>query len=199
MLISAILSLALSLSVGDASATITPCTAGLADTGATAIVALRIDRLPADTPHARPKIIDVSDWYARRFAIHRALSYAILPLFAIQWDAGLRLYKHPIDSPSWVLPTHRATAAAIGTVFLVNTVTGVWNLWDSRDVADHRAVRTIHAISMLTADAGFTYAGAFLSRPARNNLAKRRLHREIAISSMTLAMVSGVAMKLLNR
>jgi len=199
MLISTIFSLAFALSVGDAPAAITPCAPGAADTGATAIVALRIDRLPADSPHTRPKIVDVSDWYARRFAIHRALSYAILPLFAIQWDAGLRLYKHPIDSPSWVLPTHRATAAAIGAVFLVNTVTGVWNLWDSRDVADHRTVRTIHAISMLTADAGFTYAGAFLSRPARNDLAKRRLHREIAISSMTLAMVSGVAMKLLNR
>lgn len=197
MLIPAILSLCLAAGAPQAGAL--PYTGEAIDTGQTAIVAPRIDRLPADTPHARPKIVDVSDWYARRFAVHRALSYTILPLFAIQWDAGLRLYKHPIDSPSWVLPTHRATAAAIGTVFLVNTVTGVWNLWDSRDVADHRAVRTIHAISMLTADAGFTYAGAFLSRPARNNLAKRRLHREIAISSMSLAMVSGVAMKLLNR
>ncbi len=161
--------------------------------------AAAIARAPSDTPRVRVRAIQVSDWYARRLLIHRIGAAAIVPLFALQSIAGAKLYAHPIDSPWWVLPTHRATAAAIGTVFLVNTVTGVWNLWDSRDVADHRTLRTVHAISMLTADAGFTYAGAFLSRPARNDLNKRALHREIAISSMSLSLVSAAAMKILNR
>ncbi len=165
----------------------------------TIVVSAAAVRVPIDTPRARVRAIEVSDWYARRLTIHRVGAIAIIPLFALQSVAGAKLYAHPIDSPWWVLPTHRATAAAIGTVFLVNTVTGVWNLWDSRDVADHRALRTVHAISMLTADAGFTYAGAFLSRPARNDLNKRALHRDIAISSMSLSLVSAVAMKILNR
>lgn len=175
-----------------------------ADTGDTiAIVVLStpipLPQVAVDSPHTRPKIVEVSDWYNRRFTIHRWLSYTIIPLFAIQYDAGLRLYKHPIDAPDWVLPTHRATAAAIGAVFLVNTVTGVWNLWDSRDVPDHRTLRLVHGISMLVADAGFTYAGAVLSRQARDDLGKRKLHKEIAISSISLSLVSGVAMKILNR
>lgn len=163
------------------------------------LVAAMAAGVPTDTPRVRVRAIEVSDWYSRRLLIHRVGAVAIVPLFALQSIAGAKLYAHPIDSPSWVLPTHRATAAAIGTVFLVNTVTGVWNLWDSRNVEDHRALRTVHAISMLTADAGFTYAGAFLSRPARNDLNKRALHREIAISSMSLSVVSAIAMKILNR
>lgn len=195
MMIPAIISLCASL----AGAPTVPTSGTPAATMDTIPVVLPVTtRITSDSPHTRPQIVDVSEWYARRFALHRALSYAIFPLFAIQWDAGLRLYKHPIDAPSWVLPTHRATAAAIGGVFLVNSVTGVWNLWDSRHVPEHRTLRLVHGLSMLTADAGFTYAGAFLSRPARSNLQKRRLHREIAISSMSLSLLSGVAMKVLN-
>ena len=55
--------------------------------------------------------------------------------------------------------THRVGATLLAGGFTVNTVTGVWNLWESRSVAQGRALRTVHGISMLVADGLFTYAG----------------------------------------
>jgi hypothetical protein len=52
---------------------------------------------------------------------------------------------------------------------------------------------------MLTADAGFTYAGAKLSNEAETDAEKRKLHRTIALSSMGITAVSGVMMKIWNR
>ena len=81
----------------------------------------------------------------------------------------------------------------------MNTVTGAWNLWDSRSVPQGRALRYAHAVLMLTADAGFTYAGAKLSDEAETSADKRKLHRTVALSSMGVAAFSGVMMKILNR
>src|SRR5215469_6538833 len=45
----------------------------------------------ADTPHARPKVIEVSDWYDRRLRVHGYVAYATVPVFAWQWAAGDQL------------------------------------------------------------------------------------------------------------
>jgi len=153
----------------------------------------------ADTPRVRPRAVEVSDWYGRRLEIHRALSYSVIPVFGVQWFAGERIYKHGNEAPDWAKTTHRAGATALAGIFTVNTVTGLWNLWDSRHTPQGRTLRTVHALTMLAADAGFTYAGAKLSKDAETDFNKRRQHRTLALSSMALTAVSGLAMKLYNK
>lgn len=155
--------------------------------------------LPADTPRARPRAVEVSDWYERRLRIHRYLSYTVLPVFAVQYAAGRQLFDKGSTAPEWAKTTHRIGATTLAGVFTVNTVTGVWNLWDSRSVADKRALRYAHAILMLAADAGFTYAGAKLSREAETSLEKRKQHRTIALASIGVSTVSGLMMYFGNR
>ena len=93
---------------------------------------------------------------------------------------------------------HRVGATTLATMFTVNTVTGAWNWWDSRSVSEGRVLRTVHALSMIGADAAFTYAGIKLSDEAENSSAKRREHRTVAIASIGVTVVSGLAMKLWN-
>lgn len=152
-----------------------------------------------DTPRARPRAVEVSDWYGRRLTIHRTLSYTVLPIFAVQWAAGERIYKHGNEAPAWARTTHRAGATALAGIFTVNTVTGLWNLWDSRHTPEGRTLRTFHALSMLAADAGFTYAGAKLSKDAETDFNKRREHRTVALSSMGVTVASALVMKFFNK
>ena len=154
---------------------------------------------PDDTVRRRPRAIEVSEWYGRRLTIHRTLSYVTLPVFAGQYIAGERLFKEGSTAPTWAKTGHRVGATALAGIFTVNTVTGLWNLWDSRAVANHRALRTTHALLMLTADAAFTYAGAKLSDQAEQSLDRRRLHRTIALSATGLTVASSVVMKLFNK
>jgi hypothetical protein len=144
-------------------------------------------------------VIEVSDWYNRRLTIHRVVAYATIPVFGMQWIAGNQLWQGSRDAPTWSKTLHRVGATSLAGMFTVNTVTGAWNWWDSRGAPQGRALRTIHALSMLTADGMFTYAGAKLSNEAETSLDKRRLHRTIALSAMGLTVVSATAMKLLNR
>jgi hypothetical protein len=145
------------------------------------------------TPRRRRKSIEVSEWYERRLRIHRYGAYSIIPLFALQAYAGNELYNSGSAASDWVKPTHRFGATALATVFTINTVTGVWNLWDSRAVEKGRTKRYLHTILMLASDAGFTYAGVRLSEQAENSADKRREHREWAYGSMATALVgSGI-------
>jgi hypothetical protein len=156
----------------------------------------------ADTVHKRPKVVEVSEWYSRRLTIHRDVAYGTIPVFAAQWIAGNQLYadsKSGAPSATWVKTTHRTGATLLAAAFTVNTVTGLWNLWDSRSVPQGRVLRTIHALSMIGADAAFTYTGAKLANDAEQSAAKRREHRQVAFSAMAVTAVSGIAMKLWNR
>jgi hypothetical protein len=183
-----------------------PSEAAVADTNRvpstdTALARLLAIPAPADTHRVRPRprAIETSDWYSRRLTIHRYVAYATIPVFAAQYAAGDQLFKKGRDAPTWAKTTHRVGATALAGMFTVNTVTGVWNWWDSRTVKQGRVLRTIHALSILGADAAFTYAGAKLSDEAETSLDKRRLHRTIALSAIGVTVVSGVAMKLWNR
>lgn len=146
----------------------------------------------------RPKAIEVSDWYAKRLTIHRRVSYALIPMFGLQTLAGREIWMNGNAAPGWAKTGHRVGATAIAGAFTANVVTGVWNLWDSRATSEGRARRYVHAVSMLTASAGFTYAGAYLSNEAETDLDARKLHRTIALSSVGLTAVSGILMKILN-
>ena len=149
-------------------------------------------RAADDTLPRRRRAIEVGDWYERRLRIHRYGSYAVYPLFALTTLSGNALYEDPRNGPVWAKNGMRYGATALAGVFTSNTVTGLWNLWDSRTVPKGRTRRTLHAILMLASDAGFTYAGAKLADEAENSVDKRREHRTWAYGSMatTLAAIT---------
>jgi hypothetical protein len=159
-------------------------------------VSLRLE--PDTVPRRRRKAIEVSDWYERRLRIHRYGAYATLPLFVFQAAAGNELYQKGSGAPGWARNGHRVGATALATVFTVNTVTGLWNLWDSRAVPQGRTRRAIHTVLMLASDAGFAYAGIKLSEDAEQSAEARRKHRNTAYASMGVA-VTGAGMMLLWR
>lgn len=152
-----------------------------------------------DTLRKRPKSVEVSEWYSRRLTIHRYVAYGTLPVFAAQWVAGNQLFQESRDAPTWAKTTHRVGATTLAAAFTVNTVTGAWNWWDSRSVEQGRVLRTVHALTMIGADAAFTYAGVKLSDEAEQSKDKRRQHRTVALSAMGVTVVSGLAMKLWNK
>ena len=147
---------------------------------------------PGDTVRRRRRAIEVSDWYERRLRIHRYGSYVTYPLFALTAVAGTQLYDDPRNGAPWAKNSMRYGATALATVFTSNTVTGLWNLWDSRNVSKGRTPRALHALLMLASDAGFSYAGSRLAEQAENSVDKRREHRTWAYGSMATAL-TGIA------
>lgn len=119
--------------------------------------------------------------------------------FGAEWIAGNQLYRESAAAPTWAKTTHGVGATALVGIFTVNTVSGLWNLWDSHNVPENRAVRTAHALMMLTADAAFTYTGHTLADEAEQSQQKRRLHRTIALSATGLTVANGIFMKLFNK
>ena len=185
------------VAVGDRAAAIAE--RGAADTSTRAALGTIPVVAPVDSPRVRHTAIETSEWYSRRLTIHRYVAYATIPVFAVQYAAGDQLFKKENAAPTWAKTMHRVGATTLAGMFTVNTVTGVWNWWDSRTVKQGRVLRTVHALTLLAADGAFTYAGAKLSDEAETSLDKRRLHRKIALSAMGVTIASGVAMKLWNR
>jgi hypothetical protein len=111
----------------------------------------------SDSTRPRPKAIEYSDAYATRLKIHRLGSYAMLPLFAAEWYLGDQLLQS--NHNDWIKPAHGVVASGIGALFVVNTVTGVWNLAESRQDPAGRTRRLLHSALMIAADAGFAYTG----------------------------------------
>lgn len=152
-------------------------------------------RAPEDTVRrARPRSVEVSEWYERRLRLHRYGSYAMYPLFAVQAIAGNQLYQDPARR-DWVRTTHKTAAAALGGVFTLNTVTGLWNLWDSRHTEQGRTRRFVHSAIMLASDAGLAYTGLYLADEAKTSFEKRREHRNWAFGSIATG-VAGAGMML---
>lgn len=144
-----------------------------------------------DTTRVRHRAVEYSDWYARRLTIHRWGSYVELPLFAGEYVLGQRLINGPVTSSDRGL--HRAAAGAIGGLFVINTVTGAWNLWDSRHDEAGRTRRWLHSGLMFVADAGFVATGAIANR-ARTSQADANRHRDVALGSMAVASASTLMM-----
>jgi hypothetical protein len=184
------------LSGADTIATFTVAEPAPADTGL-----LRFIRIPIDTPppRTRPRAIQVSDWYSRRLTIHRYVAYGTIPVFTAQWIAGNQLLKESRAAPTWAKTTHRVGATMLAGMFTVNTVTGIWNWWDSRAVPQHRVLRTIHAFTLIACDAAFSYTGAKLSNDAETSNSARTLHHQVAVISMGVTVLSGTAMKIWNK
>lgn len=139
-----------------------------------------------------PPAFEYSDGYTTRRRVHIIASYATLPLFTAQYLLGQRLYSG--SGGSGTRTAHAATAIGVGTLFGVNTVTGVWNLWEGRKDPVGRGRRLVHGLLMLAADAGFAATG--LLAPGRDGGVSRSTHRTVAIASMSAATTSYLFMLL---
>lgn len=153
----------------------------------------------SDTVQPR-QAVSLSDGYYTRLDIHRYASYATLPLFLIEYLAGQKLLQEGSDAPLWADAVHKPAAYALAGVFTVNTVTGLWNLAEAGGVKQSKTRRWVHAILMLTADAGFVY-GATLA-PSTEDIDARIAagerggwtpHKRVTVASMGIAL-AGLAM-----
>lgn len=147
-----------------------------------------------DTTPRRPRAIEYSDAYYTRLTIHRVASYAELPLFGAEYVLGERLLKDERTGfpPASLKAAHVGVAGGLAVLFGVNTITGAWNLWDSRQDPANRGLRIIHSVAMLGADAGFAWAGASGGN-AKHSLHGAQQHRAVSVGSMALA-TAGTAM-----
>ena len=163
-----------------------------------------IDSLAPQLIFARPDtvvkkkriLVEYSDWYGRRLAVHRTLTWAMIPLFAVSYWTGEKLYADGrINSPAYIRALHPYAATGASVVFGVNTVTGLWNLWDGRHDPEGRKRRIIHSVLFMIADGGFAYAGS-IGKQARDNGDIRDRHRTIALSSMGVSYLGMMIMLL---
>lgn len=156
---------------------------------------------PLDTPvvRRRPRAIEYSDLYYTRLTIHRYASYTMLPMFAAEYALGQNLMQDA--SPAqWMRPAHAVVAGGVGVLFGLNTITGGWNLWESRQDPNGRTKRLVHSVLMLASDGGFALAGALAPGHHRrysnysDYLSRERLHRNVAIGSFALSTVGAAMM-----
>jgi hypothetical protein len=140
----------------------------------------------------RPVAVTHSRAFEVRSKIHKFASYATIPLFAAQYVVGEKLYDGTGSESA--KSAHGALVIATAGLFAVNSVTGVWNLWEERHETQGRAKRWIHGLMMLGASAGFVATGATAPDDdddeggvSSNN---RSLHRNLAIGSMGISAAS---------
>jgi hypothetical protein len=144
----------------------------------------------------RRKAIEYSGSYNTRLTIHRIASYTELPLFVAEYFVGTKVLDDERDHPgvrSSSKGTHTLIATGLEGLFAVNTVTGVWNLIESRHEPEGRARRWIHGILMLIADAGFA-ATASAGGSAEGGGTNGDHHRTLALGSMGVATIATVMM-----
>ena len=134
-------------------------------------------------PGERRHAVTYSHAYEVRRKIHVYASMAMLPLFATEIVLGQKLYNDPASD---VRGAHVFVAGTIGTLFGVNTVTGVWNLIEARKDPAGKRRRLTHGLLMLTADAGF-FATGLLAPNQDGSGGDRSTHRAVALTSMGVA------------
>lgn len=143
------------------------------------------------TPRPRAKAVVYSNGYYTRLKLHKIASYATIPLFASQFAVGQKLYNG--NRSSSLRSAHSALAVGTAVLFGINSVTGVWNLWDARRDPTGRGKRMFHGILMLGADAGFVATGALAPDDDEGRFDsgnRRSAHRTVAIFSMSVATAS---------
>jgi hypothetical protein len=154
----------------------------------------------AQQPQTHPAAVTYSNGYEVRFKIHKYASFATLPLFATELALGQSLYNG--NDGGGKRAAHGAIGTGIVGLFGVNTVTGVWNLWEARHDSEGKTRRTLHGILMMAADAGFVAASASAPSRGRRGILTfqndRATHRDIAVASISVASV-GYLMMLFHR
>lgn len=145
-------------------------------------------------PRKRAKAVVYSDAYGTRLTIHKALSWTMLPLFAVSYVSGDQLIKKGSDAPDWARNIHPVAASATAVLFGANAITGGWNLWDSRHDPNGRVKRYLHSALFIAASGGFAYTGTKLAEDAQERQSKRSVHRNGAVISMGVSTVSWLIM-----
>lgn len=185
------------LLAGNTSAAQQPAPALLADSlaqqpaAAFAPTGMTLSAEKGDTVRRRPRAFEVTDAYALRLRVHRYASYATIPLFVLQSVAGNQLFqadKSGAERPGWAKSVHSSGALGLSALFGLNTVTGVWNLWESRGNEVGRTKRLLHSAIMLASDAGFADTGLKLADDAKHSADGRQDHRKLAYYSMGVAL-----------
>lgn len=143
--------------------------------------------LPQTPVSAPAPVIEYSDAYQLRAKVHKIGSFAMLPLAAAEYALGQSVYNGNTGNKD----LHVATGAAIGGLFAINTVTGVWNLVESRNDPNGRTKRWAHALLMMAADAGFLATAAMAPESERRSVTtsvtdQRSRHRTMALTSLAL-------------
>ncbi len=139
-------------------------------------------------PRRRRRSVEYSDWYYRRLQIHRWGSWLELPVFGTEYWLGQKLMSDQ-HLANWVKPAHATVAGTLGGLFAINSVTGAWNLYDSRNDTEDRALVWTHSALMLASDAGFMITAAVAGGDDEFGSGgnDRTRHRTAAITSMSLA------------
>src|SRR5262249_52414854 len=115
-----------------------------------------------------------------------------LPLFAAEGVVGQKLYNARIngEDTSTLKSAHLALGTGIIGLFGVNSVTGLWNLIESRHDPNHRTIKWVHGLLMLGAGGGFVATAA--TGPGRERFfatdnSGASTHRAIAFTSIGAA------------
>lgn len=146
----------------------------------------------------RRKAYEYSNGYTLRNTVHRRLSYAMLPLFALSYASGDQILAKGSDAPQWAKSMHRPSATASAVLFTANAVTGGWNLIEGRRDPNGRTKRILHSVLFMGASAAFVYSGTQLANEAEQSSEKRRQHRNVNIAAMGVSTASWLLM-LVNR
>jgi hypothetical protein len=154
------------------------------------LTALPNGQASGQNPLPRRRAVTYSDAYLLRRKIHKYASFATVPLFISEIAVGQKLF-HGGGSES-LRSVHSGLAAGIAVLFGVNSVTGVWNLWEGRKDPNGRGKRMFHGILMLAADAGFVATGALAPGEHEDGRwgtsgDRRSAHRTVAFTSMGVA------------
>ena len=149
----------------------------------------------AQPPQAHPVATTYSSGYEVRLKIHKYASWATLPLFATEFALGQSLYNTPETGGKKT--AHAIVGTGIIGLYAVNSVTGVWNLWEGRNDPDGRSLRVWHSVLMLVSGGGFVATTA--TAPSIHNgstvlTGNKSLHRDLAIASIGVGTVGYVIM-----
>lgn len=159
--------------------------------------------VPSQQPAVHPVAVDYGHAYDVRAKIHKYASYTMLPMFGAQIVVGqkLRNERDQGENTQGGLKTaHGVLATGIVGLFALNSVTGVWNLVESRKDPNQRGLRLVHSLLMLGADAGFV-ATAIVTPGGHDqgDALSNGPHRTIALTSMGIATASYLIMLIGNR
>jgi hypothetical protein len=144
-------------------------------------------KLAARPQDARPVAITYTEAHDTRAKIHKYSSWATLPLMATEFALGESLYNDSSALTGAQKGIHGAVGTALIAFFGVQSVTGVWNLLDSKEAPGQRK-RLVHGLLMLAAEGGFVAAALAAPSDTRNLPpaydANKATHRDIAIVSI---------------
>jgi hypothetical protein len=152
---------------------------------------------PAQTASSS-KAGSLSKGYFTRRKIHKYMSFATLPLLAAEYIVGQKLLNGSNPEGSSLRSAHSGLAAGMGVLFGVETVTGVWNMLESRKFSPAHKKQMFHGMLMLAADAGFVATMA--TAPHRDDEGGLRTnsdastHKAIAYASIGTAAFSYIYM-----